>query len=470
MDSSFTLRRSFIGGLLVWVLAWFVSACTTTATPPMPSPELPDKEAWSAAFDSEVVIDLEWWRAFGDEQLNTLVERATADNAEIALMVARVGVAEANIGQARAALLPIFNVGGRTDTTKFFSNPDLPSATKYGVGGDMAWELDVWGKTRERVAAGEASFAASEAEYRAAYLSIVSAVASAYFQIRMADEQIAQQTRALERNEQILGIYERMHAQGLLARTRIEQQQAESHALRSSLLELKRGRALTENGLATLVGEAAGEFRLPAQVGAAAKPPEIPLGLPSELLNRRPDVVAAHFRLLESVKMTGSARKAQLPRIGLTGLGGSASMGLGGLLSSWSGSLASVLQFPVFDPNVRANIRVSEAQIKVAEQEYRVAVMRAFEDVENVLVNIHSRTAQQEELRARLESLQQVSAQQHKQLSLGLVSQLELLESERSLLSAELDLRGNRWQLLTDSVALFKALGGGWQAQEFGAY
>ncbi len=439
-------------------------------TPDHVRPVVPEKTDWSIELGEARDVDLNWWEGFGDPHLNLLVDRATADNIDLAVMAARVAVAEVQIGQARAAMLPVFNFGIRTDTTNISGDTNFPTSNKFGTGGEMAWELDVWGKARKGVAAQRADYRASEADWRAGYLVVVSSVASSYFQIRLIDEQTAQQQRTIERAEHILRIYRKMHAQGLRPKTLIDQQEAELHRLASGRIELDRLRSLAENALATLLGVAAGELQVSSTLDSdELQTPVVPAGLPSELLARRPDIVAAEYRLMQGVDLEGQARLAQLPRIGLSSTGGSASYGLSNLLSTWTAGLSSVVQFPVFDPNVRANIRVSEAQVKVAEQQYRSTVIRAFEEVENALVNLNSRHTQRSELEARKGNLLAVAAQQDKQLQLGLTSQLEILQSERDLLLAEQDLLENRWQILSDTVSLYKAIGGGWQREDFGS-
>ena len=392
-----------------------------------------------------------------------MATRAVGNNIDLQVMAARADAAAAEIGQARATLLPIFNVGARTDTVNITGDFDLGTSNKYGVGGDMTWEIDTWGKARKGVLAKKSAYAASAADYRAAYLSIVSSVAQTYFMIREADAQLHAQGEALERNRQLLGIYEDMHQQGLIPEHEVSRQRAEVASVEIALNDLARGRRLGENSLATLIGTPAGEFSVPdTQVFAEIVPVRVPAGLPSELLSRRPDIVAAEFRLRQSVALEGQARLAQLPITGLTGLGGSASFGLSNLLNTWTMGLSSVLKFPVFDPNVRARIPVAEAQVTVAEQQYRATVMRAFEEVENALVELDSRRAQQTLLNQRLAELSNVAAQQREKLNLGLVSQLDVLEGERALLSAQQQVYANRWRVLAETVSLFKAVGGGW--------
>jgi outer membrane protein TolC len=172
--------------------------------------------------------------------------------------------------------------------------------------------------------------------------------------------------------------------------------------------------------------------------------------------------VAAEYRVLESYDLVGQSKLAQLPSISLTGRGGTSSFALGSLLKSFTFGLMPSINFPIFDPGVKAHIKTSEAQAQVAEQQYRSTVMAAFEEVENALVNLDAHKKQRAELQQQVNQLQEVATTTDAQRKEGLVSQLEVFEIERSLLSAQLALLANHQQILSDTVVLYKALGGGW--------
>jgi NodT family efflux transporter outer membrane factor (OMF) lipoprotein len=375
-------------------------------------------------------------------------------------------VAQAAISQARAGLLPTLTGGQGTDT---FQSTGRSRTTQYSAASELSWEIDIWGKVRKGVQAQDAEYRASEADWRAGYLTLVSDVATAYFQIRQFDEQTDRQQQTIDRNQQILGIYASMYGEGLVPETQVLQQQAEINRLQTELLELKRLRKLTENGLATLLGMPVDTLQVPkAASRATLYPVDVPAGLPSDLLSRRPDIISAEYRVLQAYNLEGQARLARLPSVGLTGRGGSASFALSDLLKSWTFGLSSLVSIPIFDPNISAQIKVSEAQTRVATEEYRRTVVGAFEEVENALTNLSSHKAQKQELASRRQKLATVSEQVYAQLEEGLVSQLEVFEVERTLLDAEQEMLANHWQILTDTVALYKALGGGWPKEVLG--
>ena len=457
------IRDSAGFGLFAGACLALLCSCSGLGGPEYQQPDTVAKAEWSeqaAGLLTAGRIDPAWWNGFQDPYLSELVRKAIAGNLDIRVLAARSNVAKAAIGQARAGLLPTLTAGAGTDS---FKQTGGSTSTKYSVAAEADWEIDIWGKVRKGVEAQQAEFKATEADWRAGYLALVADVAAAYFQIRQFDEQMAFQERTIARSRKILGIFESLYGEGLVPKTQLLQQRAEISSLQNDLLELQRLRRITENGLATLLGMPADSLRVPpARQRDAILPVAVPAGLPSELLTRRPDIIAAEYRVLQAYNLQGQAHLARLPSLSLTGRGGSASFALSDLLRTGTFGLSSLLAFPIFDPSVTANIEVSKAQTLLAEEDYRRTVITAFEEVENALTNLASHKLQSVELARRRVDLATVSAQVYAQLQEGMVSQLEVFEVERTLLDAEQSLLANHWQTLTDTLALYKALGGGW--------
>ncbi|WP_243656768.1 efflux transporter outer membrane subunit [Paucimonas lemoignei] len=447
-----------------------LAACADVSMPAYRQPEAPVKTGWSQSQQAEATVTApaaispEWWKEFQDPVLDSLVERAIAGNFDVKVLASRIRVAQAQIGEARAGALPTLEAGAGAS---FEKSTGQKFSKQFNLGTQVNWDIDIWGKVEKGAQAQTAEYRATEADWRAGYLTLVSDVATTYFQILQFDEQIAQQKKTLDKNRQILSTFEAMLQNGLVPQTRVLQQRAEINRLSNDLLELDRLRKLAGNALSTLLGVPAGEFNLPTgQLQQKVQLPPVPAGLPSDLLKRRPDIVAAEYRVLSAYDLVGQAKLAQLPSVSLTGRGGTASFGLGSLLKSFTLGLLPSINFPIFDSGVKARIKTSEAQGEVAQQEYRRTVMGAFEEVENALVNLDSHKKQRIELQQQVDSLNVVAAQIQAQLKEGLVSQLELFETERSLLGAQLALLANHQQLLSDTVTLYKALGGGWPTVE----
>ncbi|MGO4479186.1 efflux transporter outer membrane subunit [Massilia sp. 2TAF26] len=448
------------------IAAVFLCGCADVSMKPYQRPDSPAKTAWASGRALPVapaaMIEQDWWKGFRDPDLDRLVERAVRDNVDLKILAARTRVAGAQIDEARAGALPTLDAGAGAS---FEKSTGQKFTKQYSLGTQVNWDVDIWGKVAKGADAQTAEFRATEADWRAGYLTLASEVATTYFQILQFDEQLAQQGRTLEKNRQILATYEAMQQQGLLPLTRVLQQRAEINRLNNDLIELGRLRALSGNALATLLGVPAGNFSLPTgSLQERVHLPAVPEGLPSELLKRRPDIVAAEYRVLESYDLVGQAKLAQLPSISLTGRGGTSSFALGSLLKSFTFGLLPSINFPIFDPAVKAHLKTSQANNEVAEQQYRKVVMDAFEEVENALVNLDAHRRQRDELQQQAERLGIVAAQVEAQLKEGVVSQLDVFEAERSLLGAQLALLANHQQILSDTVTLYKALGGGWPA------
>lgn len=450
----------FAGICLVHLLA----GCASTSDPGYQRPSLPEKEGWSLTGDGQTsasnTIRPDWWTQFGDVYLDNLIRQAIAGSQDVKILAARIDAAGIGLEQERVSTQPKLGLSTSTD---FTLTPDN-RARAIGVNlSGLNWEIDLWGKARKGIRAQQAEYKASEADYRAGYLALVSEVASAYFQIRQFDEQIARQQSSLARNQDILGILERQQREGLVANSRVLQQQAENRGLQRDLLDLQRQRTLMENRLATLLGIPAGNLRVPqAPLSRTVQPLAVPAGLPADLLARRPDILAAEYRVLRAYELVGKARLAKLPSISLTGQGGLASAALATLLGNWTLGIGLVVNLPIFDPTLDLEIKRTQVDQQIAEEEYRKAVIRAFEEVENALVNLANRKQQLDELERQLSDLRIVSNQVNAQLQAGLVSQLEVFESERTLLSTEQTLLEIKHQRFQDTVTLYKAMGGGW--------
>jgi outer membrane protein, multidrug efflux system len=430
-------------------------------------PEASAKATWSrppATVSATEAISPQWWEQFGDPYLDSLVAKAIAANVDLKILAARIGVANAQIAEVRAGALPSVDIGAagslQPTTGQGFSK-------QYAVGTRVSWDIDIWGQVEKGVQGQTAQFHATEADWRAGYLQIVANVSTTYFRILQLDEQIDQQQRALSKSEQILAIYQTMRSNGLKSDSEVGRQRAENSRLSKDLLELRRSRDVTENALATLLGVAAGELKIqPDRLRDRVQVPAVPAGLPLDLLARRPDVVAAELRVLQAHDLMGQARLAQLPTISLTGQAGTASFALSDLAKVFTFGLMPSINIPAFNPGIRARVRTTEAQIKVAEEEYRRTVMAAFEEVENALVDLEAHRRQREELQKEVDQLQAVSVQTEVKLEVGVVSQLEVFEDERRLLTAELELLASHEQVLSDTVTLYKGLGGGWAPVE----
>ena len=251
-----------LSGLYAGLLC-LTGGCADVRVADYQRPDAPTKASWSRPPDAGVspsaTISPQWWTQFGDPELDALVAKAIAGNFDLKVLAARISVANSQIDEARAGALPTVDVGAGANLEK---STGQKFSKQFNLGTQVSWDLDIWGGVAKGVQAQTAEFHATEADWRAGYLQLVASVSSTYFQILQLDEQIDQQDRALQKNRQILVIYEGMRDNGLAPATQVLRQRAEINRLTKDLLELRRFRQVSENALATLVGVPAGDFKV----------------------------------------------------------------------------------------------------------------------------------------------------------------------------------------------------------------
>jgi outer membrane protein, multidrug efflux system len=452
--------------IFLFSLLW---ACATVG-PEYDRPKLETKQKWSqdqgADLSPSDVIQADWWTNFDDPFLDKLVKDAITGSYDLKILLGRIREAGATVTETGADRLPEVGVSTAGDITRTEEQgPDSGTIESYTLRGELSWEADIWGKKKRAYLATKAGYQARGADYRAGYLKLVAEVAQAYFQLRQKNKESSITEKFLNDNQLILTIYKNQFDAGIVPFDKVLRQKAQVSGLRQNLSELQRETDILENRITTLLGKPAGEMKFPAKdMTAKDKMVDVPVGLPSDLLARRPDIIAAEYRILEAYNRVGEAQAARLPSISLTGNGGFASSALLNLLSGGlTFGLAPKIDIPVFDAGKRkAKVEANKARAQIAEDTYRKTVMTAFEEVENALVNLASRKEQKIILKDKADSLRQVREQSLQKLELGIISQLEILDVERELFQSERSLAQMDRSLYDDTITLYKALGGGW--------
>jgi NodT family efflux transporter outer membrane factor (OMF) lipoprotein len=458
--------RIFRSVVFAAALASLAAGCADLAGPDYKRPELPAKSDWVSGdhVSAAETIRPDWWTEFKDPYLNKLIEESIAGGPDLKILAARTNVAAIAVGAEKDTTKPTLS---STISTQYQRQGSGPVTKQESTQQAMNWEIDIWGKAKKGIAAKKAEYEATEADYRAGYLTLVSDVANAYFEIRQLDEQMVAQHESLENAERILAIYEAQFAEQLVPKTKLLSQQAEVLGLRRQLLDQQRQRIATENKLATLLGKPAGEFSVPVKsLSTSVDSLDVPAGLPSDLVSRRPDIIAQEYRVLAAYNLVGQARLARLPSFSLTASAGTASSAFADILQAWTFGFGRAITIPIFDPSIQSRIKTSEANQQAAEAEYRRTVIKAFEEVETSLSDLASRKAQRQLLLKQVDDLAIVQKQVEARLREGFATQLEIFEAERTLLSTKLELLSNQKQILSDTIQLYKALGGGWPKQD----
>ena len=420
-----------------------------------------------------------WWKLYGDAQLDQLVEEALLYNSNLALAVARVDEARAQLGFTRADQAPSVDATferGRRQSSDIGSIPLPPGAPRkrndYRAQLNVAYELDLWGRLRQATAAASADLLASEAARDTVRITLAAEVVQGYFALRAFDAQIVATQRSVDTRSEWLVLQQKRLDEGVISEFDYRQLEADAAAARAQLPSLENERGRQENALAVLLGRSPkliyeGQIARAAEPNDAPSPLLVPGGLPSELLLRRPDLIEAEQRLIAANARIGAARAALFPAVSLTGFLGSESTVLRDLFSGPAGiwSLAASIAQPIFaGGRLKAGIAVTEAREQQALAQYQQAIQNAFREVRDAIYA-------QQKMRERFTAEDQRATALRQSLHLsrlryenGVASQLDVLDAERNLLNAEQS-RADALRAQRAAVAdLFKALGGGWDS------
>jgi multidrug efflux system outer membrane protein len=422
-------------------------------------------------------IRAEWWKLYADPTLDDLVASSLERNADVRLAVARIEEADANLREAGAAFLPEVDlnatpqrqrISGATATPIPASIPLVRNDVRMALG--TSFEIDFWGKLRRAHEATRALALGSRYAKEVVTLSLAGLTAQAYFSLRSLDAQIALTRATLESRDEALALV-RNRARGGIA-SDLEVNQAELARADASIQmnDLLRQRALIEHQLGSLTGRL--DLGLPAgDLLALPLPPLPPAGLPSTLLERRPDVRQAEQQLVAANAQIGIARAAMFPTISLTAYAGGQSTALSTVLSSGASiwSLGFGLGLPIFDSGrFAARTQAAEARQRQSVAGYQKAVETAFREVADALTGVQQTGAAETDLQARLTAARNALRLARLRYEAGYSAYLEVLDAQRTANDAELAFLRNRQARLAASVDLMKALGGGWVRLEGG--
>lgn len=417
----------------------------------------------------------DWWNIFGDQTLNDLESRATGANQELKAAVARVEQARATARVARSELLPTLNADS-SYTRQRFSPNQVPSfgditANDYRTALDLSYEIDLWGRVRRGFESARADAQASLAAFHNVLLTLHADVAQNYFGLRALDTEISIVTSTVGLRKEEVQLVRSRFENGIGNQLDVARAETELASTEADAASLAKRRAELENALAILVGENPSTFKFAAAPGDESKkwnpaPPEIPAGLPADLLERRPDVSEAERQLAAANARIGVAKAAFFPVLRLTGSGGYLSGDVESLFN-WDSRVWSIgpsLSLPIFAGGRNlANYRRSKSAFEETIARYRQSILVAFGDVESSLAGIHflgDQAAAQD--RAVLNSRRAADLAGERYRA-GIVSYLEVVDADRVALQSERGSAQLAGQRLIASVQLIKALGGGWQ-------
>jgi NodT family efflux transporter outer membrane factor (OMF) lipoprotein len=424
---------------------------------------------WTPASPADTAPRGDWWTVYGDETLDGLERRMDSDNPDLALALARYDEAQAYAAQARAALFPQVGLSGAATTNRQSADRPLRvgGPDYYGdnvVGGSVSYEIDLWGRVRNLVAAGKAQAQASAADAASVRLSLEAQLADAYLSLRGLDAEAKLLADTTNAYAIALKLTQSLHDGGAVAGLDVSRAQTQLRIACAQEVDVMAQRALYEHEIAALVGEPASNFSL-TPMAQLPEPPKVPVAAPSLILQRRPDIAAAERRAAAANAMIGVARAAFFPSISLNAAGGFENTGASNLLSAADGwwTLGPTFAMTLFDGGLRkAQVRASRDQFNEASASYRSTVLAAFQQVEDNLALCNKLADEAGEQSAAVTAAERTEALAMVQYRLGAVTYLDVVIAQTTDLQAQSTELAIETRRLQASVDVVRSLGGGW--------
>lgn len=454
---------------LAMLPAWALAACQTT---PYIAPEVPVPAQWgqqAADPTAPSLTDRPWAQVFPVPELTALIDEALLNSSELIVAIERVELARAQYGLERASRFPSVNAAGSA-TRQRLPGAD-PSSNVISEGTNLglvmpAWEIDLWGKLAARSEAARRDVLANAALAQGVRVSIAAEVSTLYLDLLDLDNQLAITRRTLDSRRQSLRLTRARFDEGVSSILDVRQAESLAASSEQAIAEQRRRIAQTENALSILLGRNPGPIARSVPLDALVVPAEATAGLPSELLQRRPDIRAAEEALRGATANIEAARKAFLPSVSLSTMLGLASPALGQLFDSgrYAWSLQPAIGVPLFDAGrLQSGADLADAQQRILVEQYRATIRQAFREVSDLLVGLEQLSVQREATsRAVTANRERTRISQARYVS-GIASYFEVLDAERQLFDSEVSLSQVTRTHHQAVVQLYRALGGGWR-------
>lgn len=458
--------RRWLRTLIIFPIL-FLSACAMGPDFIRPQVDVAEKFRLDPV-EGESIANLRWWELLQDETLQQLIRQALQENKDLKRAIASVEEFQAKSRIAFMDFVPHVDYDANAPafgTLGGFGIPGFPTPFNYFGRGTLNWEIDIWGRIRRSNEAARAELMAREENRRAIVLALISAVAQSYFDLLQFDIQRDIAHRALSSWEESVAISRAQLQGGIISRLDLDQFEAERANAASRVAELERRVVQKENELSVLLGRNPVAIARRHLLTEQVAPPEVPAGLPSELLQRRPDILQAEQALAAATARIGMAKAARFPKLSITGFLGVASPALSNLLLSSSefgvGGLG--LAGPLLNAqSLGFEQRAAEAQAKQALAQYEQTILIAFKEVEDALVAISTISEQLKAQRQQVDALHSALHIANLRYQGGITSYVDVLLAKRNLFDAEFSLSAAQRFHLVSVVQLYNALGGGW--------
>lgn len=428
------------------------------------TPQFKEAKGWQEATPLDQIPKGTWWQIYQDPVLSELLTQVQINNQNVAEYAAQYEKAKAVAEQAGANLYPSIN--GSAGATR--SGTQSQTSNDFSAKGSASWELDLWGKLRRTREEERASAVASAAQLADATLSAQSSLAQDYFQLRVMDEQIALYQRNLTIYTQYLKVVNNQYKAGNISRSSVAQAQTQLHSTQVSMINLKWQRAQYEHAIAVLIGKPPSAFSLPAKP-LTYHLPDVPAGIPSTLLQRRPDIAYAERNMAAANAAVGVAIAGYYPDLTLSASAGFENSTLSNLfeLPSRVWSIGPSLSGNIFDFGAtKAKVRQAKATYDANVANYRQTVLSAFQEVEDYLVEMHGLNEEMDAQKQATESAKESARVTFNQFKSGMIDYLDVATTEATSLSQQQSQLSLIKTQLVNSVKLIAALGGGWDIRD----
>jgi len=459
----------FLKLALAALLPLATSSCTVGPDYKRPDTGTPDTWRFSGTKVSEEnIANKDWWTLFNDPELTKLIDVALKQNKDLKIATARVEQARANLANSKANQLPQVNAvgsyGGADQLNAIGNNGSGGVPFSYGfyksysAGGQISWEIDIFGKLRRATQVSREQYFAQEDFKRAVIISLVSEVAISYFTLRDLDNQYRIAKETVVSRSEAYRIAKARGDLGVVSDLDVKRFEAELQAVISQATALQREVGQQENNLQILLGQYPGKIPRGLPIDQQKLPAQVPAGLPSKLLDRRPDIMLAEHELAAATAFIGFNVANRFPQFDLTSLLGIASPDITRALSVGLGMSVQVLDFG----RNKAQVEAARAQADAALYQYEKVILNAFNETSNLLLAVSTYRRQVEAVHIQVAALARAYQVASLQYDQGIVSYLDVIDAENALFNAQLQLSQLRSQYLGSVISLYKALGGGW--------
>jgi multidrug efflux system outer membrane protein len=455
------------------VMAASLASCALGPNYQRPALEVPKAYKSAATQPSAAArMGLDWWKLFGDKTLTELEESALQGSQDLKAAMARVAEARASSAAVRSQFFPTITFNPsvlRTSSPGTGNAPRGPDQTSYQIPFDLGYEIDIWGRVRRSFESSEATVQASDIDVQVVRLTLLADVAVGYFTLRSLDAQDEILTKNIDLYHRQIDLTQTQFKTGMTDRTAPLQAQVQLDSTLTQQTELRRQRADQEHALAVLTGRPPGELSLAIKPLDLA-PPEIPPGLPIDLLRYRPDVVEAEQNLRAANAQIGVAVANFFPVVKLSGAAGFENQDAANLtqILNWKShfwSLGPTVTAPIFEGGLlTANLELAKARCIELQATYRGTVLTAFQNVEDALTDMHMQAREAQSQARAVANSREYLALAVVQYQKGIMNYLQVIDAERTLLTNEITAAQILNQQLAATVAMIKALGGGWDA------